>query len=295
MTIYPVMDIQRFCVHDGPGIRTVVFLKGCPMHCPWCANPESQSRKRVLLHDRKKCVGCGICQDSCANGVIRMGMEEERRIPVFKRERCVACGVCGSLCPAGAIAYSGTAMTTGEILAEVIKDADYYEASGGGVTLSGGEAFYIGNGLSELLEQFKAAGLHTAVETCGQFSYDTVENCMDDVDLFLYDVKHVDKNQLKSVAGGDVEVIMGNLKRLVQGRRDVTVRIPVIPGFNHTKKDMGNIIGTVKSCGVERIELLPYHTLGKGKYEQLGRDYELGDTPMLTKKDLEVYRELLEH
>lgn len=293
MTIYPVMDIQRFCVHDGPGIRSVVFLKGCPMHCPWCANPESQSKKRVLLHDRKKCVGCGSCQTACPNGVIRMVAEGDKRLPDFSRERCAACGSCGSSCPAGTITYSGTAMTTPEILAEVKKDADYYEASGGGVTLSGGEVFAVGSGLLELFEQLKMAGFHTAVETCGQFSYHMVENCMDDVDLFLYDVKHVDKERLKIVTGGDTEVIMGNLKRLVGEGRNVIVRIPVIPGFNHTWEDMEEIIGTVKSCGVEQIELLPYHTLGKRKYEQLGRDYEPGDIPMLSKKDLEVYQGLL--
>lgn len=293
MTIYPVMDIQRFCVHDGPGIRTVVFLKGCPMHCPWCANPESQSRKRVLLHDGKTCIGCGICQTSCPNGVIRMIQNGERQLAEFSREWCAACGICGSKCPTGAITYSGTAMTTSEILDEVRKDADYYKASGGGVTLSGGEVFAIGSGLSELLERFQEAGIPVAVETCGQFSYDTVENCMDDVDLFLFDVKHVDKQRLKMVTGGDTEVIMGNLKRLVLGEHKVIVRIPVIPGFNHTWKDMEEIIGTVKSLGVEQIELLPYHTLGKGKYEKLGRDYELGDTPMLSKKDLAVYQGLL--
>lgn len=293
MTIYPIMDIQRFCVHDGPGIRSVIFMKGCPMHCPWCANPESQSRKRVLLYDRKKCVGCGSCQISCPKGVIQMTSEGGRSIPHFTREKCVACGCCGSSCLAGAITYSGTMMTTSEILDEVQKDSDYYRAGGGGVTLSGGEVFAGGRELPDLLEQLKIAGFHIAVETCGQFSYDMVEDCMDDVDLFLYDVKHVDKERLKTVAGGDMDVIMGNLKRLVREGRKVMVRIPVIPGFNHTRNDMEEIIKTVKSCGVEQIELLPYHTLGKGKYAQLGQDYELGDTPMLSKKDLGIYRSLL--
>lgn len=294
MTIYPVMDIQRFCVHDGPGIRTVVFLKGCPMHCPWCSNPESQSRKRVLLHDTKKCTGCGACQSSCPNSVIGMKMDGGRRIAVFEREKCTACGSCGSSCPAGAITYSGTAMTASVILDEVRKDADYYNLSGGGVTLSGGEALSIGSELSELLKQFKAEGYHVAVETCGQFSYDAVENCMNDVDLFLYDVKHVEKERLNTVTGGDAGVIIENLKRLVKEGRKVVVRIPVIPGFNHTIKDMEEITETVKSCGVMQMELLPYHTLGKSKYDKLGRDYALGDTPMLSMEDLKIYRKFVE-
>lgn len=293
MTIYPVMDIQRFCVHDGPGIRTVVFFKGCPLHCPWCANPESQTRKRSLFYDGQSCMGCGVCQASCPNGAISIEWKDNRSVPVIDRGRCRVCGSCGSKCPAGAVTYSGTIMTAREILDEVRKDADYYEASGGGVTLSGGEVFAMGEDLSELLGMLRAESLSVAVETCGQFAYDAVENCLDDVDLFLYDVKHVDRKRLKAVTGGDSTVIMGNLSRLLYAGKQVVVRIPVIPGFNHTLEDMEQIMKAVKALGVERVELLPYHTFGKGKYEKLGRRYEMGDVSMLTESDLEMYDGLL--
>lgn len=294
MKTYDIMEIQRFCVHDGPGIRTVVFLKGCPMRCPWCANPEGRTKRRVLLYDESKCSACGLCYRVCEQQAIRMVPDGEagRRVPHFIREACTACGRCGEHCPGGAISYSGIGMTEAEIMKELAKDADYYRATGGGITLSGGEVFSLGQDAASLIRSIKGEGYHLAVETCGQFDYGSVADVLPMVDLFLYDVKHADPQKLWDVAGGDVRVIFGNLKRLIQMGADVIVRIPVIPKFNYSIEDMTAIREAVTSCGVTQVELLPYHTLGKGKYKKLGMDYGMGDTPMLTQGDLREMREI---
>lgn len=225
-----VMSIQRFSIHDGPGIRTTVFLQGCPLHCPWCCNPESQD-------------------------------------------------------PDG-----GKEMTVGAVMNVVERDRDYYRNSGGGVTFSGGEAFLQGEGLIALLEAAHAAGIHTAVETCGQAPSGWLQRAEPLTDLFLYDIKHCDGAVLKRTTGGDPDLILKNL-RLVAHSGKVIVRIPCIPGFNFDGTTLRGIFSLVLEYGIREVHLLPYHTLGIGKYDKLGRDYPWSREP-LRKEELEPYAAL---
>lgn len=202
-----VFEIERFAVHDGPGIRTVVFLKGCGLHCPWCSNPESQSAARQLLRDEKKCAACGACARACSNGAVSWTPGE---MPRVDRARCRACGACAAICPAGA--------------------------------------------------------------------------------LSLFDVKHAEEEKLRAVTGADIAEVGANLS-FAAARTEVIARVPVIPGFNHTEAEMEGIFRFALSHGVRRVDLLPYHTLGRGKYAKLGREYAL-DAAMLTKEDLLPWKAL---
>lgn len=283
-----VMEIERFAVQDGPGIRTAVFLKGCEMRCPWCANPESQRRAVLLMHDGTACVRCGACARACPSGAVAFAAGE---VPVFDRARCNACAACARVCPAGAITYSGTWMTPEQIMQTVLRDKDYYAASGGGLTLSGGEPLLWGAALLPLLAMCRENAVSVAVETCGQFPPEHLPPLLPYLGLLLFDVKHADAEKLGRVAGGHSETILENLDAAVAFGVPVTVRIPVIPDFNHTQAEMAEIFRLIKAHGVRQAELLPYHTLGKNKYAKLGLPYTLG-APMLAPHELEPYRAL---
>ena len=264
-----VVSIQRFSILDGPGIRTTIFLQGCPLHCPWCANPESQPAHPVQRHSRAKCVGCMACVGACTSGCIQPGPEG---CPVFDRSRCAGCGACERTCPAGAIAVSGKQMSAAEIMAIVERDADYYRESGGGVSFSGGEAFSQSAGLLKLLRLSKEKGFHTVVETCGEAAREHILEAEPYVDLFLFDVKHCDADELKRVTGGNLDLMLGNLRALA-GSGKVIIRVPCIPGFNLSREVMAGIFDIALAAGIGEVHLLPYHTLGVDKYEQLSRTY----------------------
>lgn len=282
-----VMDLERFAIHDGPGIRTVVFLQGCPLHCIWCANPESQVIGAQLMYGESRCVGCGVCAGNCPASAI--AFREGR--PQFCRERCIHCRCCEKGCLQGAIGFSGKSMTVEEIMEEVLRDQDYYENSGGGVTFSGGDPFVQFPALSELLKRCREQGLHTAVETCGQTSFSNIRQAEPMVDLFLFDLKHVDAEKLKAYTGGELHLIMKNLEYLAGvGGKKVILRVPVIPGFNHDAETMYGIVQVACRYGIETMHLLPYHTLGIDKYKRLGREYQLPRRTLLKKDELNQYR-----
>ena len=264
-----VVSVQRFSIHDGPGIRTTVFLQGCPLHCPWCANPESQPSRPVQRHSRAKCVGCLSCVAVCPSGCISKGADG---LPVFDRSGCAGCGKCQKACPAGAISISGRSMSAEEIMAVVERDADYYRNSGGGVSFSGGEAFSQPAALLELLKLCREKGFHSLVETCGEAATEHILEAEPYVDVFYFDVKHSSAEVLKEVTGGDLGLILKNLKALA-GTGKVTVRIPCIPGFNLSREVISGIFDIVLDCGLGEVHLLPYHTLGADKYGQLSREY----------------------
>ncbi len=291
-----IIEIERFAVHDGPGIRTVVFLKGCPLRCPWCANPESQSKLPQLMYNRRKCVHCLACVAACRYDAIRGEAAAEESVvvgPVFIRENCVGCMACQKACPTGAITFSGRMMAVDDIIDVVLRDRDYYDNSGGGVTFSGGEPFYQPEALLALLQAAKAHGLTTAVETEGHARPDDLQKAAPFVDVFLFDLKHPDPETLRRVAGGDANLIGRNLAYLASlDPGKITIRIPVIPGFNHDRDSMEKLFTTAAGLGIRRVDLLPYHNMARNKYAALGLTYPMGDAKMLAKEALVPWKAL---
>jgi pyruvate formate lyase activating enzyme len=278
-----IIEIERFAIHDGPGIRTVVFFQGCPLHCPWCANPESQKRGTHLMHLKKRCVTCKQCINACPNRLISFRDDQL----IFNREACIACKTCARICPQDAIRFSGEEAAIPSIMEIIKRDKDYYANSGGGVTFSGGEAFMQPEALIELLTRCKEEGIRTAVETSGQTGIEHIAEAYPLTDLFLYDVKHSDKDVLKKVTGANLDTILANLDYLAE--RDlnkVIIRIPVIPGFNFSTEEMAAVFKLAQQRRIKEVHLLPFHTLGKDKYEQLGLSDPFPPDKMLTKEAL---------
>jgi pyruvate formate lyase activating enzyme len=260
-----VFDIQRFSVHDGPGIRTTVFLKGCPARCPWCHNPESQSFKEELLRFPERCVECGRCREVCPNGT--------------DAARCTACGACASECPADARRLAGRRMTVEEIIADVARDRVFYDESGGGVTFSGGEPFAQSAFLLALLRAAREAGLSTAVDTCGFVAPGVLLAAAALVDLFLYDLKGLEALRHREIIGLPLKPILDNLDALGRAGARVWLRIPIVPAFTDDRaalEEAARLAGANRA--VERVHLLPYHPSGTGKFRRLGRPYALDAT-----------------
>ena len=278
-----VSNIERFATHDGPGIRTTVFLKGCPLHCPWCANPETWSVKPVLMHDERKCVRCHSCRKSCAEEAISFD-------PAFRLDvdKCTVCGKCVDVCLPGALSVNGKDMSIEEIISEISKDDDYYRNSNGGVTLSGGEPLFQFEESLKLLKKLKEKGYHTALETTGMYSLDKLKRAEEHVDLFLFDFKHPDPVRLREVTGGDYKTIFANLEYLLEKCPEkVILRTPVIWDFN--RNEVEKIIRWAGERKVREIDLLPYHSLGKNKWNDLGRNYLYEGYPMMDKSELNEY------
>ncbi len=281
-----IFDIQRFSVHDGPGIRTLVFFKGCPLGCLWCSNPESQRFEPELLFDPTKCVACGGCAEVCPHGAVWITAERRE----YDRGRCAACGKCADACPAEARTVAGRRVTGREVVAEILKDAPFYANSGGGVTLGGGEPLAQVDLAREILERCRLHGIHTAIETCGHVPWTALETIAPWTDLFLYDLKHLDAVTLRIHTGGDAALILSNLERLAGVGATVVVRVPVIPGFNDNPKDVRAIAERVARWGIRELHLLPYHRLGASKYGLLGRHYRYERGDKAAEATLEVLR-----
>ncbi|UCD82525.1 MAG: glycyl-radical enzyme activating protein [Desulfobacterales bacterium] len=264
-----VFDIQRFSVHDGPGIRTLVFLKGCSLKCEWCANPESQAFAPELLFDPARCIGCENCLTLCTHGAVH---KQGERI-LFEKEVCIGCGACAEKCYAEARVLKGRKMTVEAVVAEVLKDEAFYAASGGGVTLSGGEPLEQPGFSKCILEACKNLALHTAVETAGHVLWSSIESVIPFTDLFLFDIKHTDPAKLKKFTGGDAPRILQNIKKLAMRAKQIIVRTPVIPGFNDSPEEIQQIARLVKSLAIKGLHLLPYHRYGQNKYRLMGRKY----------------------
>lgn len=263
-----VFDIQRFSIHDGPGIRTLVFLKGCPLHCLWCCNPESQAFNPELLFDPGKCIGCKACVEACLHGAISVAEEKL----FFERELCQGCGQCAQVCYSGARAIAGRKMSVEEVMKEISKDFLFYQNSGGGVTLGGGESLAQPDFAAAILEASKKKGLHTAIETAGHVPWVHFEKVLPYTDLFLFDVKHMDPEIHRNFTGKDNTLILANLEKLVRQEVDIIVRTPVVPGFNDAQDQIGAIARFARHIGIYELHLLPYHRLGESKYRLLGRE-----------------------
>ena len=277
-----IFDIQRFSIHDGQGIRTTVFFKGCPLHCPWCENPESQAFGYELFYEPRKCLLCGDCTRVEPDGGISLndgGLHIDRA--KIRDPKAYA-----DVCPSGALHVVGAARTVEEVLDEIRKDQPFYARTGGGLTLSGGEPFSQPRLALELLRASRELGIPTAVETALQARWEHIEPCLPYVDTFLADLKHTDAAKLKEITGGELALIESNFRKLEQRGSKVVVRVPVIPGFNDSSAEMEAIIQFAASlANVREIDLLPFHTLGVGKYAMLEKSYAfLRETPELNGK-----------
>lgn len=286
-----VFNIQKYSVHDGPGIRTVVFLKGCPLSCKWCSNPESQSFKPQLAYNRNRCITlseCVRCAEVCGVGSLTRG--EDDRIDV-NWDTCTNCVACADVCPAGALITYGEKQAVKDVIDQVEKDASFYARSGGGLTLGGGEPFAQPEFALALLKESKRRYMKTAVETCGQASIDTILEACKYLNMMMFDIKSMDSAKHKEFTKVGNELIIENFKAIREAfpKLRIRVRTPVVPGFNDTIEDIQAIVDFLKDYDVE-YELLPYHRLGTQKYTNTGVDYPLGDISL----DNDSYLELLE-
>jgi pyruvate formate lyase activating enzyme len=284
-----VFDIQRFSIHDGPGIRTTVFLQGCNLRCSWCHNPESQPAGRSVQFFPDKCIVCAQCAEVCPEGAQRVTGGQR----VYVRDLCRTCGACVDTCYAGALVIKARRMSVAEVLAEVAKDRPYYADSGGGVTFSGGEPVLQSEFLAELLAASKTLGLHTAVDTAAHVPWETLAGLLPYTDLFLVDVKAFEEGTHRAGTGAGNRRILENVRRLAASGVELRIRAPVIPGFNANESELGKIAGFL--AGLERVpavELLPFHHLGGGKYESLGREYPSREIRPPSEQEMEGFLRL---
>ncbi len=268
-----LFHMQKYCTTDGPGIRTVVFFKGCPLRCLWCHNPESQSFSPEPLFDAAQCVDCLQCASLCPTGAHQAENGSHRLL----RDRCIGCGDCTKrYC--GALELSGYRASVDDVLTFVLQDRNFYETTGGGITLSGGEPLSQGAFCLELLQKAKSFGLHTCVETSGHAPSALMRQIAPYTDLFLYDCKLIDPEAHRFYTGVDNTRILSNLRLLSDLDKDIVLRCPIIPGINDTAAHFRAVAQLAEQTrGVTRIEVEPYHTFGVGKYQKLQRDYTLHD------------------
>ena len=268
-----VSDIKRFAVHDGDGIRTTVFLKGCSLKCVWCHNPESIGFKPEVAYYKTKCLNCGECASVCQSGAHKM----ENGIHIFDRSLCTGCGKCEEACLGDALKFYGKKMTAVELLPLLLEDRDYYEKSGGGVTLSGGECLCQADFCLELLKLLKGEGINTAVDTCGFVPKAVIERIAPFTDTFLYDIKAIDPAVHKKCTGHTNELILENIKFIDSLGKKIEVRIPFVPGFNSEETlKMRDFLKTLKN--VTAVKVLSYHNYASSKYDALGMENTLPET-----------------
>lgn len=259
-----VFNIQRYSIHDGGGIRTLVFLKGCPLHCPWCCNPESQSTEIERGIIKARCIHCKVCSKS---------VDE---------------------CPSGAIVEFGKYMDSDEVVNEVMKDSIFYNTSQGGVTLSGGEVLMQSNFAREILMKLKAFGVSTAIETCGMGSKEALEKVAEYIDLVLFDFKIMDEARAREVLGADINRIKDNMEALVKMKKAVIPRIPLIPGYTMNKKNITEVINFVNNQRIKEVHILPFHQYGSSKYGYIGKSYEMKSVKPPKEEEVEEIKSLME-
>ncbi len=269
-----VFNILRYTIDDGPGIRSTVFMKGCPLRCPWCANPESQKKQKEILHRKVSCLKCGRCQAKCPQHAITVGEDGAK----IDRSRCVACETCVMFCPNKALQTMGEEMTVAKVFKTVMKDTEYYESTGGGVTVSGGEPLAQPEFVAALCEKLQVNGIHTCIETTGYADRRSLNLVLPHLSLVYYDLKHMDSKEHERVVGVPNERILENFRYIASTGTELVVRIPYIPGFNDSDENMeatARFVADVLPGG--EVHLLPYHNYGAGKYEALDRPYPMGD------------------
>lgn len=270
-----IARISRSAVHDGPGVRTVVFFKGCPLRCTWCHSPETQAGGAEVLLLRNRCICCGACLDACEHAAARLQADG----PAIDRDRCARCGNCAAVCPTGARELQGALLDASAVMDAIRRDVPFYDGSGGGVTFSGGEPLQQPTFLVSLLDRCRAEGVRAAVETCGHAPREAVLRALQYSPLFLYDVKLVDGVRHRAATGASNAAILANLRELADRRADVVIRFPLVPGVTDDEENVRAVASLAASIGVARLDVLPYHRAGVAKYGRLGRVCALEAVP----------------
>ena len=289
-----IWEIKRYALHDGPGIRTTVFLKGCPLRCLWCCNPESQCSETEISWLQENCIGCDHCLHVCPAEAISLDEQGKRLIHT---EQCDLCGLCAERCPGDALQMLGKRVTVDEVLREVAKDSVFYSRSQGGLTLSGGEPALQPEFASEILRRYKIEerGRHTAIETCGHVPWPHLSQVLEHTDLVLYDIKVMDSEEHRRSTGVDNGLILENVVRIARMGKQLIIRVPLIPGHNDTIENIRRTSSFARELpGVEELHLLPYHRLGEPKYPRLGREYALQGTAALLPEQVDALRRVVE-
>ena len=284
-----IFNKQKYNMYDGPGVRTLVFFKGCPLRCKWCSNPEGLERKYQIMFKPTTCVSCGSCVPVCPQKIHSISSTGEHILD--RSIDCIGCGQCVEVCVPDALKVAGQQVPISELLEYVEQDRAFYEQSGGGVTLGGGEVTSQPEAAINLLQACKQEGLHTAIETCGYTKKETILRFAEYVDLFLFDLKHIDPDRHFELTGVRNEMILENMEELIMKRKHVKVRMPMLKGINDSEAEIRGVIEFLKPFkefkNFEGIDLLPYHKLGVNKYVQLGMDYPIEGDPSLDDADLD--------
>jgi len=287
-----IFNIQRYSIHDGPGIRTVVFFKGCPLRCLWCSNPESQEIKAQILWDSSKCTRCLNCVNNCKDNAFSLVNDKI----VINSNKCTTYNDCIKSCPTGALKLEGNFLTVSQVVKEVMKDEVFYEESNGGITLSGGEVLMQHEFASELLKELKEKNIHTALETTGYTSNEIFSKFIENVDLLLFDIKHYDREKHYKATNVYNDIIIKNLKTAISSGTEVIIRIPVIPNINSNLKDAKGFCELLKTLNAKKVNLLPFHQFGQKKYDLLNKKYAFENVAQLHEEDLTSYRNIfIEH
>jgi len=283
-----IARIERFMLHDGPGIRTVIFLKGCPLRCLWCSSPQTWEKELQIIWKKDKCIGCNRCIEVCPQQAIVMSGEGKKVI----YEKCTKCGKCIDNCPIGALEYDGAIFSVEEAIKEVLKDEIFYRRSGGGITLSGGEPTYQFQFSKSLLMQLKKKGIHTAVESCGFVKWERFKEVLKYVDTLLIDIKHMDSQKHRLFTGKSNVQILENIKLAKKNDLcEILIRYPVIPAYNDSMDNIKSMINFMKETGLEKIDIFPFHKLGEHEYEELGREYPMKNIEVPSEERIEEIKE----
>ena len=282
--------IQGFSTNDGPGIRTTVFTKGCPLRCLWCHNPESAQSTPDLMTHNDRCIACLKCLEACPPGAITFHPRKGR---IVHRQRCNRCLECVAVCPSKSLTAVGEMMTVDQIMTEVVKDELFFHRSGGGITVSGGEPLFQGPFVLELLKACKERGLHTALDTSGYGPWSVLEKLLEYLDLVLFDIKHMDPKAHTQGTGKSNALPLSNLRRIPREVK-VWIRLPLIPGYNDSQENLDKVIALAREIGAEKISLLPFNRYGDGKYLNLGRKIPLPDLHPSGKEKIKEIKTILE-